>query len=131
MNERIPVMEEHVRIDKRTIETGTVQIRKTVVERQEEIAVPVLRHTADIRRVRCNRVVDQPVATRQEGDVTILSLHEERSVVVKQWVLIEELHISTRTSEVLGSQQVTLRREDIEIERTSADATGGANSTEQ
>ena len=75
----------------------------------------------DIERVTVNRVVDRPVATRTEGDVTIVPVHEEVLVVTRQLVLREELRIRLRsTMQAQPPQRMTLRREEIEIRRTPA-----------
>ena len=54
---------------------------------------------------------------RQEGDVTIIPIYEERLVVEKRLVLKEELHIRKEQQEVHDPQQVTLRREYVDVER--------------
>jgi uncharacterized protein (TIGR02271 family) len=119
MPSRIPLLEEQLDVRKRTVDTAMVRVGKVIEERQETVAVPLRREDVEIRKVRVDRVVDRPVPTRQEGDVTIVSLHEE--VVTRQLVLTEEWHITRRRSESCEPRQVTLRREDIDIDRTQAD----------
>jgi uncharacterized protein (TIGR02271 family) len=114
----IPVLEERIQVNKKTVETARVRLRKSVSQRQQQIEVPTHREEVDIRRVSIDRVVEQPVPTRKQGGVTIISLHEERLVTTKLLVLTEELHISTRKSTVVTSHDVTLRREEIDIERS-------------
>ena len=122
MEHVIPLLAEQLEVGKRTIETGRVYIDKSVSEREELVAMPALeRLDVDIERVAVNRVVDRPVATRTEGDVTIVPVHEEVLVVTRQLVLREELRIRLRsTMQAQPPQRMTLRREEIQIRRTPA-----------
>ena len=71
-----------------------------------------------------NRVVDGPVVPRQEGDTLILSVLEEVLVVERRLVLKEEVRVvRTRVTEP-ATQRVTLRREEIVVER-DGDADAG------
>ncbi len=118
----IPVIEEQLEISKRVVETGVVRITKHVDERRQIIDEPLTRDDVEVVRVRVDRVVDQPVAVRTEGDLTIISVHEEVTLVTKQLVVTEEIHIRKKTSEFRLPIDVGLRRESISIEETSSDA---------
>jgi hypothetical protein len=116
----IPVVEEQVHVGKRTVETGRVRIRRVASEHVETVNEPVLREDVVVDRVAVNRYVEEPPAVRMEGDTMIVPIVEE--VVVKRWVLREELHVKTNRTRVGGvPQEVTLRRQDVEIERVPAD----------
>ncbi len=64
-----------------------------------------------------NRIVDGPIPVRYEGQTAIYSVIEEVVVVTKQFVLKEELRVTTRTSESQDRQQITLRTEELVVER--------------
>ena len=51
-----------------------------------------------MKRVPVGRVVDAPAAMRTEGEVTIVPVHEERWVLMRELVLVEELHLHRRRS---------------------------------
>ncbi len=120
----IPVMAERLDVGRRVTETGTVRLRKVVHEREELVEEPVTRETVTVERVPVNRVVDGPVAPRQEGDTLILPVLEEVLVVERRLVLKEEVRVvRTRVTEPT-SQRVTLRSEEIVVER-DADADAG------
>ena len=108
---------EELEVGKRTVETGRVQISKRVHEREEVVDVPLLREEVEIQRVAVNRVVEGPVAIRQEGDTTIVPVVEEVLVVEKRLMLKEELRITKRRVEEHRPQRVTLRSEDATVER--------------
>ena len=113
----IPVVEEILDVRQRRVETGRVRITKTVHEREEEVTAPRVREEVTIERVTLNRMVDAPVSMRQEGDTFIIPLLEEVVVVEKRLMVKEELRITKRRIEERASQQVTLRREEVVVER--------------
>lgn len=113
----IPVIEETLAIQKRRVETGGVRITKVVHEREEVVNVPRIREEITVERVTLNRMVDAPVSMRQEGDTLIIPLLEEVVVMEKRLMVKEELRITKRRIEEHASQQVTLRREEVIVER--------------
>ena len=71
----------------------------------------------EVERVPVNRLVEGPVAVRQEGDTTIVPLVEEILVVEKRLMLKEELRITKRRVEEHAPQRITLRTEEATVER--------------
>ncbi|HEY1012254.1 MAG TPA: YsnF/AvaK domain-containing protein [Herpetosiphonaceae bacterium] len=113
----IPVVEEQAVLRTRAVEGGGVRVRKTVSERQELVEQPVVREEIDVRRVPVNQVVAAAPPIREEGDVTIIPVVEEVLVVEKRLLLKEEIHLVRRRVEETRQAEVTLRREDVAIER--------------
>lgn len=113
----VPVIEEVLDVERRQVETGRVRIRKHVHERTELIDQPLLRDEVTVTRVPINRVLDQPVGVRQEGDTMIIPVLKEVLVVEKRLMLVEEVHITRQTTEIQQPQEVTLRREEVVVER--------------
>lgn len=116
----VPVVEERLDIQKRVNETGGVRIHKHVSERVQDVEVPLVQDRVTVDRVAINRVIEQVPEIREEGDLTIIPVVEEQLVVVKQLVLREEIHIRRERTRSVHSEQVTLRKEDITIERLDA-----------
>ena len=113
----IPVVQEEIDVGTRVVDTGVVRVR-TVTERHEEmLRLPLDREDVIVERIAIGRAVDEPVEVRQEGDVTIVPVHEEVLVTRRQLVLREELHIRRRVSTVESAQPVVLHRQDVHIER--------------
>jgi stress response protein YsnF len=75
----------------------------------------------EIERVAINRVIDEPVSIRHEGDTTIIPLLEEVLVIEKRLVLREEVHIKKLQTTVHDPQEVLLRAERVEIIRKPGD----------
>ena len=113
----VPVVEEVLDIERRQTEIGRVRVQKHVHERTEVVDEPLLRDEVTVRRVPINRVTTTPEAARQEGDTLIVPVYEETLVVEKRLVLVEEVHITRHTHEIHQPQDVTLRREEVVVER--------------
>jgi stress response protein YsnF len=113
----LPVLAEVLDVQTRPVETGRVRIHKTVQAREVLVDEPLLREEVIIERVPVNRVVEGPIPVRYEGDTMILSLLEEVLVVETRLLLKEELHLTKRRTEIHQPARVTLRREEVTIER--------------
>jgi uncharacterized protein (TIGR02271 family) len=114
----IPVIEEHVSVSKRVVETGGVRIRKVVQERPQTFQESLLREQVDVERVPVNRMVEgDPPGVRQEGDTLIIPLVEEVLVVERRLLLREELRVTRRQETLDQAQTVLVRSEDVVIER--------------
>jgi uncharacterized protein (TIGR02271 family) len=115
----IPVIEEVARVDKTLIESGKVRVSKRVSEREELIDVPVLQEEVVVKRVARDEYVDAVPAVRQEGDVTIFSVVREEVIVQKRLVLVEELHVRKQIVETRHEESVTLRSEEVDVQRVA------------
>lgn len=113
----IPVIAEHLQVDKQLVETGRVRIVKTVREEQQTVDLPLNQDTIDVQRVAINQPVDAVPAVRQEGDTTIYPVLEEILVVEKRLMLVEEIRVTKRRETVSRPQQITVRREEVTVER--------------
>jgi uncharacterized protein (TIGR02271 family) len=125
MNEhRIPVIEERARVEKRIVERGVVKIDATIKEHVETISEALTHEEVEIRHVPMDLEVDVVPEVRQEGDVVIIPVVEERIVVSKRLVLTEELHVHRRKVSEHASIPVTLRSTDIAVQRESSSEDG-------
>jgi uncharacterized protein (TIGR02271 family) len=99
------------------VETGKVRLTKVVHEREAHVDEPLWREEVEVTRVPMQRVVEGPVPVREEHGTTILSVVEEVLVVEKRWMLREEIHLRKQRLETHQPQQITLRSEDVQVER--------------
>jgi uncharacterized protein (TIGR02271 family) len=113
----IPLIEEKIRIGRRTVETGRVQIVKKIQTREEVVDEPTIAYEYRIERVPINKTLDAPVRVRRRGDTTIIPVLEEVLVVEKRLILREEVHITRVRTERRKPQRITLRRETIEVRK--------------
>jgi uncharacterized protein (TIGR02271 family) len=115
----IPVIEEQVQIEKHIIETGKVVVEKKVFEEAKTVDISLIHEEHDVERITVNQYVDTAPGVRYEGDTMIIPVMREEVVIQKRLMLIEELRITKRQVETSAPQQVTLRREEVTVERVS------------
>ncbi|HEV2612579.1 MAG TPA: YsnF/AvaK domain-containing protein [Noviherbaspirillum sp.] len=116
----IPVIEEQLRVGKRTVDTGTgVRIHKTVAERQHVIDEALFDDELAVERIPMDEIISDAVMpeTRYEGSTLIVPVLEEVLVVQKKLRLKEEVRITRLRRETHAPQTVTLRSEQINVER--------------
>lgn len=115
----IPLVEEELVIGKRE-QQQRLRVHKQVGTRTEHIEVPLLRSEFEIERVPIGRPVDEAPEAREEDGVTIIPVMEERLVLHKQLVLKEEIHLIRRQVTETYRDEVTLREEEVSVERLPA-----------
>ena len=121
----VPVIEERAVVRKRKKVTGAVRVRTVVREREQLVDEPLAAEEVEVERVLVDRWVEAPVPVRQEGETTIVTLHEEVVVVEKRLRATEEVRITRRRTTARAPERVTLRREEVVAERLGpADAAG-------
>ncbi|MBI0539465.1 DUF2382 domain-containing protein [Roseomonas sp. KE2513] len=111
--EVIPLVEEVLRLSKRTVETGRVRVSLTT----ETVEETLRSRRTEIERVPVGREVKEVPATRQEGDVMIVPVVEEELVVVRRLVLKEEIRLRLIDSEEHVAQPVKRRVQRATVER--------------
>lgn len=113
----LPLLEETLAVSKRRVVTGKVRISTRTVRTDETAEIALERSLVDVTRVPVGRVVEAMPEVRVEGDTTIMPVVEERLVLVKQLVLVEEVHVRRRVVQGLSSQPVSLRKQHVVVER--------------
>jgi uncharacterized protein (TIGR02271 family) len=115
---RIPVIEEKISIDKAVVTTGSLSVRKSVEEVTEPLSAMLTSESYEVHRVPKNEILETaPSGTYQENDTIIIPVVEERLIVEKRLVLVEEIHLVKRETKREYKDEVTLRREKVTIER--------------
>lgn len=118
----IPVVEEQLEVSRERVETGRVRISKSVESREVVVDDPLKRETVRVEHVPINQVVTGDIPqVREEGDVTVIPILEERIVTRTELVLVEEVRIHRDHSEYHDPQRVTLRKEVVAVERFGED----------
>jgi uncharacterized protein (TIGR02271 family) len=116
---KVPVLEEHIRIGRQFVETGHVTIAKKVLLEDVTLDVPVSHEEVVVERKEINQYVSEvPPASRQEGDTIIISVFKEVVVVEKKILLVEEVHITKRLIESSLPIIDTIRKEEVTVTRT-------------
>jgi len=117
IEEVIPLVEEVLRLGKRTVETGRVRISLTTETVQEVLRETLRTRRAEVERVPVGREVSEVPATRQEGNVIIVPVVEEVLVTVKRLVLKEEIHLCLIDSGESVEQPTERRVQRATVER--------------
>lgn len=117
----IALVAERATIGKRRVDWHRVVVRTETVDESEVLHPELARAEVTVTRVPVGRDIDAAPETRVEGEVTIIPVVEERLVVHRQLVLVEEIHLrQTRVSEVVPIE-VSLRKQHAFVERIDAD----------
>ena len=118
--EVIPVVEEQAVVLKHKTLTEGVRVRTVVHENDEVVDELLTTEEVEVERTPLDRWVDTAVPIRQEGETTIITLVEEVVVVEKRLRATEEIRITKQKSIRREPQRVTLRREEVVVERLRA-----------
>jgi uncharacterized protein (TIGR02271 family) len=120
----LPVIEERAVVRREVVESGRVQLTKTVQEHQEALDLTLQHEEVQVERVPLNQYVpdDAPAPTvRYEGNTLIVPV--VREVMVKRLLLVEELHVTKQQVQTQETQHVTLRHEHVQVNRLAPDGT--------
>lgn len=112
----IPVLEESISIGKRTVTSGLARIHVSVTQHEETVEALLKRQHILIDRVPMGMFVADAPTIRQEGNVTVIPVFEERLVTEKRLFLTEELRVRIDQTEQATRETVNLRREHAEVE---------------
>jgi len=116
---RLPLVEEVPRLLRRRI-MRRVRVAVTTGEENDALEAVLQHRRAEIERVPLGHEVETVPPVRQEGDVLIIPVVEERAVVVRRLVLMEEIRLRLRTEDETVSLPVSLRRQTVAVERMAA-----------
>lgn len=116
-SQRIPVVEEQLKIGKREVERGGVRVYSRIVETPVNESIELREERVDVQR----RAVDQPInpadaAAFKEQSIEMRASAEE-AVVQKSAVVVEEVTISKQVSERQEQIHDTVRHTEVEVER--------------
>jgi len=119
-NISVPVIEEELEVGKRRVEGDRVSVRTVARERTELVEQPLESMEVEIERIAIDREIDTAPDIRNDGDTTIIPVVEERLVVEKRLFLREEIHVHRRRVVTQFRQNVTLRSQEVVVERHDA-----------
>jgi uncharacterized protein (TIGR02271 family) len=115
----VPIVQEELVVEKQKRETGRVRVHKQVHTRQETVDEPGYIEEVSYERVPVNEIIDAPRTAHFEGNTFVIPLIEEELVITKRLVLREELRITKKRKLTRTKQDVTLRKEDVTVDRIS------------
>lgn len=117
VTERIPLVAEKLTVDKQVVDTGRVRIQTFVDSEQVVVRDALTRGVVEVERIAIGREVAAAPVVREEGDILIIPLVEERLVVEKRLFLVEELRVHRSTITVPVEMPTTRRTMRAVVER--------------
>ena len=130
-NISVPVIEEELEVGKRRVEGDRVSVRTVSRERTELVEQPLELTEVEVERIAIDREIDTAPEIRNDGDTMIIPVVEERLVVEKRLFLREEIHVHRRRVVTQFRQNVTLRSQEVVVERRDAAANRDRTETPQ
>lgn len=116
----LPVVDEQVSVEKRLTAAESVLVELSTETMASDLTAQLASEEIEIERVSCDRVIDTVPQIRTEGQTTIIPVVEERAIVQRQLVLVEEIRLSRRRSEQTVTVPVELRRQHAHVRRQPA-----------
>lgn len=115
--------EEQLKVGTQERETGRARLRKYVVTDHETVDVPVEREEVTVERT---PIRDGQVGTGTIGEEEVeVSLHEERPVVEKETVAVEEVGLNKETVRDTQRVEADVRKEQVDVETDTDRDLGG------
>jgi uncharacterized protein (TIGR02271 family) len=111
---------ESVDVSKRQVVTGRVRVSVETKTSQRTVTEDLLRQTVDVERILIGTVTDTMPEPREEGDVLIIPIVEE--VLVRRFLVREEVRIRRNRFVEQHSEDVTLRHQDVVVTREAEPA---------
>ncbi|MFP4088970.1 MAG: DUF2382 domain-containing protein [Cyclobacteriaceae bacterium] len=113
----IPVVNEELKVEKES-RSSKVTLKKEVYEEEIPFDTTSFNEHVNIDRKPINQEIKTaPPGIRHEGDTMIIPVLREEVVVKKRLVLVEELHVTRKKEEIKSTENVTLRKEKVIVER--------------
>ncbi len=122
--ETIQLLEEALRVSKRTVERGRVRIAMRTDTEDREVRETLQSRRVEVERVAVGRQLapgETAPQSRTEGDVLIVPLVQETLVIEKRLTVTEELRIRVVLETEDVDRTVPLRRQTATVERLAAD----------
>ncbi len=113
----VPVLSEELHADAVPVVTGGVRVTKHVLTHDEVLEQELRKSHAEVKRVKTNRLVDGPQPVQRVGNTLIIPVVSEVLRIEKQWVVVEEIHVTQTEQTETSRQTVQVNREEVEIER--------------
>lgn len=121
----IPVTEEELLVGKRSVEAGGVRVHSRVIEQPVQKTVELNEEHYDIERRPVDRPADAARGAFREQSFELRESAEE-PVVEKRARVVEEVKVGKKRSKKTQTVQDTLRKTDVEVERTGGIASNQA-----
>ncbi len=117
----LPLHTEDVSVQRQAVKRD-VRLQVHTISHEQLIDEPLTHERVKIERIAVNRPVAVVPPVREEGDLTIISVVEEILVVERRLILKEEIHLRRVRTTTRHRETVTLRDEEVIVERAEPGA---------
>jgi len=113
----VSLAEERVELGTKKVVDRRVRITRSTRSDEKLIEAELTHEDALIKRISINEAVSSGniPQVRQEGEVTIIPIIEERVEIVKYYVLTEEIHVIKKIRKEIHQENIILRSQAINI----------------
>ena len=118
----VPIIEEQLRIGKRTVESGAARVRTSVTERPVEETVNLREEHVTVERRPVDRAVGNAPNAFQEGIIEVTETAEV-PVISKEARVIEEVVVGKEVTEHTETIRDTVKRTDVDVDEVNRDNT--------
>ncbi len=123
----VPIIEENLVVEKSDILDGRVVVRTQTDVVRELTEIELGGSDVSVERVPIGAIVNAAPQVRIEDGVTIVPVLEERLVIERRLVLVEEIRIRTRKTARTERVEAELRKQSAVVERIKADQSNEEN----
>jgi uncharacterized protein (TIGR02271 family) len=118
--QKIKLAAEQLEVAKDVVAGDTVRVSVQVETEQRHVTLAAASESISIETVEIGREVAEAPPVRTEGNVTIIPILEEVTVVTKRLILKEEIRMTRTRTETTSVETVPLRTEHAVVERFSS-----------
>lgn len=118
-HQTIPLAEEQAEVSTQRVVDRRIRINRSTTTAEQLLETELWHEEVEIKHVEKNEPVEEGYfpQVRQEGDVLIVPVIEEQVEIIRRYVLKEEVHIHKLKKSEQFQQKVTLRSQEIEINK--------------
>lgn len=122
---RIAIVDEQLSIERREVITDRMRVSTVVDESDVLLKASIERGAIEVERVALDREVETAPSPREEGDVLVVSVVEERAEIVTCLFVVEELRIRRTSATEAVALPATVRKMRAIIDRDDAATQAG------
>ena len=121
----VPVSEEQLHVGKRTVDAGSVRLRKVIRTETVNTPIELRREDVTIERVPAGEVRATAGATAFEGEEIVVPVSHEEAVIAKETVVTGAVRMHKTAETETQNVSDTVRKEDVQVDRGSVGVTHG------
>ncbi len=127
--EAIPVVEEELRVGKRSVQRGGVRVYSRTVEQPVEESVRLREEQIRVDRQPVNRAATEADLRGRDQQVIEVKAYAEEPVVSKQARVVEEVRVGKDSTERTETVRDNVRRTEVEVENLDERSVRDASTT--